>query len=147
MAKLSDHQITAAFEAHLEPGEHLRQWAVGVRQPGLHVIVPLFALAILPGIIAVQILTKSYLVGLTDRRLIVLEVKSITNAEVKQVLEYDLSRLAGEPGHSKTGALFTHMRIDWPDQPWRAKFHRAFAKGHRAQAMEIGAAISATSEP
>ncbi len=142
MAKLKESDITEALGAHLEAGETLQQWAVGIRQPGLHIIVPLFALAILPGVIAVQMLTKSYIVGLTDRRLIVLQVKSITNATLREVLEFDRAKLAGAPGTSKTGGLFTHMRIDWPEQSWRAKFHRAFAKGHRAQAMQIGAAIS-----
>ncbi len=142
MAKLKESEITEALGAHLETGETLQQWAVGVRQPGLHIIVPLFALAILPGVIAVQMLTKSYIVGLTDRRLIVLQVKSITNATLREVLEFDRAKLAEAPGTSKTGGLFTHMRIDWPEQSWRAKFHRAFAKGHRAQAMQIGAAIS-----
>ena len=142
MAKLKESDITTALGAHLEPGETLQQWAVGIRQPGLHIIVPLFALAILPGAIAVQMLTKSYIVGLTDKRLIVLQVKSITNATLKGVMEFDRARLADAPGTTRTGGLFTHMRIDWPEQSWRAKFHRAFARGHRERAMQIGAAIS-----
>ncbi len=143
MAKLTEEKVTAALREHLQPGEELRQWAVGVRQPSIWIIVPLLALAVLPGVIAVQVLTKSYILGLTDRRLIVLEVASITNAKLKAVSEYELASFADAPAATRTGGLFTHIRIDREDQPFRAKFHRAFAKGHRERAMEIARALGA----
>ncbi len=143
MPKLSDELIHEAFKPHLQAGEELKHWAFGVKQPSILVILPLFALAILPGIIATQMLTKNYLIGLTDKRLIVLQVKSITNGEVKEMMEYDLADFANAPGSSKTGGLFTHITIENAEKPFKAKFHRAFSKSNRAHAMAIGEAISA----
>ena len=76
MARFKDPNVpAAAFAPYLEPGEHLRNVAFGVRQPNILLMLPLFALAVLPGAIAVALLTKEYVVGLTDRRLIVLRFK------------------------------------------------------------------------
>ena len=76
MARFKDPNVpAAAFQPYLEPGEQLKHWAYGVKQPSMLLILPLFLLAILPGAIAVALLTKEYIVGLTDRRFIVLRFK------------------------------------------------------------------------
>lgn len=142
MAKLNDEQIQQAFAEHLHAGETLRHWAFGVKQPSILLMIPLYALALLPGVIAVLMLTKNYLIGLTESRLIVLQVKSITNAELKAVTEYDLSDLRNSTVKTSTGALFTHIRIDTPDKPFVAKFHRAFSKTNHPHAVAIADAIS-----
>lgn len=142
MAKLSDEQINVAFAPHLGPNEALRHWAFGVKQPSLAFILPLFVLAIVPGAIAVHLLTRNYLVGITDHRLIVLRVKSMSNGEVKEVREYDLADLAAMQVTVSTGALFTHIAIADPARPFTARFHRAFSKTNRAHAMAIAEAIA-----
>lgn len=142
MAKLTSEQVEDALKTHLQSGEELKHWAFGVKQPNILVILPLFALAILPGVIATQMLTKNYIVGLTDRRLIALQVKGITNAEVKEVIEYLLDNLRPETVKASTGALFTHIKIDDEAKPFAAKFHRAFSKSNRPHAVAIAEAIS-----
>jgi len=143
MPKLTDDLMQEALSTHLQDGETLSHWAFGIKQPSILLMVPLFALAILPGVIATQMLTKNYLIGLTNKRLIVLEVKSITNIELKALTEYALESFKTRPGSFKAGKLFTHITIDDAEQPFKAKFHRMFSKGNREHAVAIGEAISA----
>ncbi len=96
MAKLTDDKIKLAFEQYLQGEENLKYWAFGVKQPNIFLIVLLLALFILQGIIAVFWLTKNYLIALTDNNLLVLEVASISNANVKKHTEYSLSKLSGK---------------------------------------------------
>ena len=70
MAKLTDEKSQEAFAAHLEEGESLQYWACGVKQPNIFLLIVLIALAILPGLIAVFLLTKNYLIGLTENGLL-----------------------------------------------------------------------------
>ncbi len=147
MAKLSDSEITAALQAHMEPGEELRQWAVGITPPGAGAIVASSLRASATGMASTGMSMLSWMVGLTDKRLIALHIKGLRDGEVLGSLSFDLSRLAREPGQVKSGWMQTRLRIDWPDQPWQAQFNRLFASGHRAQALEIGAAISGASAP
>jgi len=143
MPKLTDELMQETLKTHLQEGETLQHWAFGIKQPSILLIVPLFALAILPGVIATQMLTKYYLIGLTDKRLIVLQVKSITNVELKALTEYALDGFKASPGSFKAGKLFTHISIDNAENPFKAKFHRMFSKGNREHAVAIGEAISA----
>lgn len=140
MAKLDDQKIQAAFESFLNPSEELRNWAFGVKQPNIVLILLLLLLAILPGIIAIFFLTRNYLVGLTDSRLIVLRIKM--NAEVKEMTEYGLAALHDMDVKTSTGGFFTHIRIRDAEKPFVAKFHRAFSKNNRPHAMAIAQAIS-----
>ncbi len=142
MAKLNDEQIHQAFAPHLHPGETLTHWAFGVKQPSILLMLPLFILAVLPGLIATLMLTKNYLIGLTADRFVVLRVKSISNAELKEVVEYGLNELRNDAVKTSTGPLFTHIKIASETKPFAAKFHRAFSKGNRPQAMAIAEAIS-----
>ncbi|YCM44517.1 hypothetical protein V2O64_00600 [Verrucomicrobiaceae bacterium 227] len=143
MAKITDQQVQAAFALHLHEGETLQSWAYGVKQPKMLIIVGLIALGILPGVIAVVLLTKNYFIGLTGRRLIVLQVKGVKPEKVKEVTEYDLSGLSHANASTSTGSLFTHIEIKDEEKPFKAKFHRAFCKSNRPNAIAIGETISA----
>jgi hypothetical protein len=141
MARFKDPNVpAAAFAPYMEPGEQLRHVAFGVKQPNLLLILPLFALAVLPGAIAVALLTKEYVVGLTDRRLIVLRFKG-KNVGVQEVLDY---RLNGQLPQVKasTGPVFTHIKIEDQAKPFVAKFHRMGMPGNREGAMAIAAALN-----
>lgn len=143
MAKITDNQVNEAFAPHLHEGETLKYWAYGIKQPNILLIIGLLALCILPGIIATALLTKNYFIGLTDRRLIILQVKSTNPGEIKEVTEYQLSELSNANASTSTGKLFTHIEIKDGEKPFKAKFHRAFTKSNRPSAIAIGEAIAA----
>jgi hypothetical protein len=134
MARFKDPNVpAAAFAPYLEPGEQLRNIAFGVKQPNI------FVIALTGGLIA-ALLTKEYVVGLTDRRLIVLRFKG-KNVQVQEVLDY---RLNGQlpPVKSSTGPVFTHIKIEDQAKPFVAKFHRMGMPGNREGAMAIAAALT-----
>lgn len=139
MARYKDDVVKAALQPHLHPGEELEHWAYGVKQPPLALIIGLTVLALLPGLIATAILTKEYIVGTTRDRLIVCRVSG-GKATVKEVREFALGAMP--PVKTSTGALFTHIRIEDPKNPFVAKFHRAGMKDNKAHAAAIAAAIS-----
>lgn len=140
MARFNDPNfVAAAFHPYLQPGEQIRNIAFGVKQPNMLAMIPLFILAVLPGIIATALLTKEYVVALTDRRVIVLRFKS-SQIQVQEVFEYALNYHA--PAVASTGPIFTHIKIQDPAKPFVAKFHRAGMPGNREQAMAIAAALS-----
>ena len=144
MATSKDPIIREAFAPHLQPGETLESWAYGVKQPSLLLVVPLFFLAILPGVIAVALLTKHYLLGRTDRRVLALRVAG-SEYEVQEVTEYGLDEELDVEASS--GAIFAHVTVRDEARPFKAKFHRAFAPDNREHAVEaaqaLGAAVAA----
>jgi len=142
MARLSDDQISDIFTSHLSKGETLLHFAYGVKTPNMLYMLPLFALAVLPGVIATSILTRHYLVGLTEKRFIVLRIKSFSDGSVSEVIDYELSEFDATPAKTKTGGLFTHIKIENEQKPFAAKFHRAFSKQNRPNAVAITEAIS-----
>lgn len=145
MARFKDPNVpAAAFQPYLEPGEQLRHWAYGVKQPSILLMIPLFALAVLPGAIAVALLTKEYIVGLTDRRFIVLRFKG-GKIKVQEITDYPLASLP--PVKASTGGLFTHIKIDDPSKPFVAKFHRLGMPGNREHGMAIEAALTGRAAP
>jgi hypothetical protein len=130
----------APFGPHLEPGEQIRNVAFGVKQPHMLLIVGLLLLAVIPGAIAVALMTKEYLVALTDRRIIALRIKG-RKAQVLEVIDYRLASLP--PARTSTGPIFTHIAISDPARPFAAKFHRAGpAPSNRDNAMAIAAALA-----
>lgn len=149
MAKLNEQSVPAAFQPYLQPGEQIRYFAFGVKQPNMLLIVLLIACAVLPGIIAVSLLTKNYLIALTDRRFVVLRVPTaffsvVGNlSKVSQVIEYPLNQLGSSRVMTSTGALFTHIRIDDRQKPFVAKFHRMAMKTNRDHSMAIAQALAA----
>jgi hypothetical protein len=136
MGKLNDSNVPAAFQPYLEPGEQLRHWAYGVKQPNILLMIPLFVLGVLPGVIATQMLTKNYIVALTDRRFIALQIASMGNLNVKEIMEYRLNNMPMV--EASTGPLFTHIKINDQQRPFVAKFHRMGMPNNRlhTQAME-----------
>lgn len=134
MARFKDPNVpAAAFAPYLEPGERLRHVAYGVKQPNV------FVIALTGGLIS-ALLTKEYVVGLTDRRLIVLRFKG-KNVQVQEVLDY---RLGGQlpPVKASTGPVFTHIKVEDQAKPFVAKFHRMGMPGNREGAMAIAAALT-----
>jgi len=142
MAKLTDEKIQQAFQPQLQEGEQLTHWAFGVKQPSILLMLFLFMLAILPGVIAVALLTKNYLIGLTGKRFIVLQIKGFSNAAPKAITEYALEEVHNMKVATSTGGLFTHITIEDANKPFKAKFHRAFSKTNRPHAMAIAEAIN-----
>lgn len=143
MARFKDPNIVpAALAQHLEPGETLLHSAFGVKQPPIWLIFLLLLLGILPGVIAVAVMTKEYVVGLTDRRFVALRFSG-SQIKVAEVLAWRLDALP--PAGTSTGGLFTHIRIADPARPFVAKFHRLGMPNNRAQAMAIGEALAARS--
>ena len=138
MARYKEAVVHDAFAPHLHPGEPLQSWAYGVKQPSMLLIFPLFLLAIVPGAIAVALLTQEYLVGLTDRRVLVLRVKG-GKAEVLEVTEYGLEESVAL--EAKTGKLFAHVTIEDDARPFQAKFHRMGAPQNHEHVAEIVAAL------
>lgn len=143
MAKKSkDEMLKDAIEPHLEEGETLEHYAFGVKQPHIALIIVLMCLAILPGVIATALLTKNYIIGTTNKRLIVVETKGMAFHKVKAVFEYALSSLSSANVTTKTGAIFTHITIKDDAQPFVAKFHRAFSKNNKPYAEAIAQTLA-----
>ena len=149
MAKLDTAQMRDLLAPVLPAGETLQHAAYGVRQPNILLMLPAFALAILPGVLLTQYLTRHYVIGTTDRSLVIARVKP---AMLSMALRPDraishrvlpLASLRGGPAMTKTGGLFTHIAFGEGDEAFRAKFHRAFSTENRAEAMAIGARIVA----
>lgn len=141
MAKSKDPIIREALAPHLQSGETLVSWAYGVKQPSMLLIIPLFFLAILPGAIAVALLTKHYVLGLTDRRVLALRVKG-GKFEVQEVTEYGLHEALDVEASS--GSIFAHVTVRDEARPFKAKFHRAFAPDNREHAIAAAQALGAT---
>ncbi|MCG8602054.1 MAG: hypothetical protein MI807_18065 [Verrucomicrobiales bacterium] len=142
MPKLTDEDVKAALAPQLEEGESIRHWAYGVKQPNIFLLIFLIALAVVPGIIAVFLLTKNYFLVLTDRRLLAIQVKGVKPDDIKTITEYSLAELSSENVKTSTGGLFTHIAIQEEEKPFKAKFHRAFCETNRPHAMAIAEAIS-----
>jgi hypothetical protein len=138
MARYTNELVVETLKEHMQPDETLEHFAYGVKQPNIFLIIVLFALAILPGVIAVALLTKEYVIGLTDKRLLVLRVKG--KIKVLEVSEYDRANLP--QASAKTGPIFTYIRIKDEARPFAAKFHRAGMTENRPNAVAIGEALA-----
>lgn len=135
MARFKDPDVpAAAFKTYLEPGERLRHVAYGVKQPNVLLI------ALTGGLVA-ALLTEEYVVGLTDRRLIVLRFKG-KDIRVQEVLDYRLGDGRRPPVKSSTGPVFTHIEVEDRANPFVAKFHRTGMPGNREGAVAIAAALT-----
>ncbi|HUS31810.1 MAG TPA: hypothetical protein VMZ53_25085 [Kofleriaceae bacterium] len=139
MARYQDAIVTNVLGQQLQPGEQLHHWAYGVKQPNIGLIILLMCLAILPGAIAVALMTKEYVIGLTSHRLIILQV---SGGKAKVILKWDYYRNQMPAAQTSTGALFTHIKIKDAQRPFVAKFHRMGMPRNREHAMAIAAAIS-----
>jgi hypothetical protein len=145
LARFNDPNfVAAAFYPYLQPGEQIVHIAFGVKQPSMWAMLPLFILAVLPGAIATALLTKEYVIALTDRRVIVLRFKS-SKIQVQEITDYPLSGHA--PVESSMGPVFAHIRINDPAKPFVAKFHRMGMPDNRERAMAIAAALGQPQYP
>lgn len=133
MARITDDKAKQTLTPHLQSGEELKNWAFGIKQPPILLLI-LFALfGGIPAIIAIAILTKNYLVGLTNRRFIVLRFTGVL--KIKEVSEYTLGQIPAVK--TKTGSLFTKIEIQDPSHPFKAKFHRLGMKENRTHSIAI----------
>lgn len=140
MARFKDPNVVkAAFQPYLEPGEAVRHVAYGVKQPPIGVILPLYLIGILPGVIAVAVMTREYVVALTDRRFIALRFKG-SAIKIEEVLAWPLGALP--PVKASTGGLFTHIAIQDSAKPFAAKFHRLGMPGQREETMAMQTALA-----
>lgn len=137
MAKATQENIAAAFQRYLQPGEQIRAVGFGLKQPPLILMILCFG-----GLLG-WLLTKFYVVALTDRRFVALQVPGgfftplgDLNA-VKAVHEYHLGQLSQFKVKTSTGPLFTHIAIEGGPNPFVAKFHRMGMKGQRETMMGI----------
>ncbi|MCA2012715.1 hypothetical protein LCM17_14555 [Cereibacter sphaeroides] len=149
MAKFDEDAMRAALSPLVPEGTAITHAAYGVRQPSLWVILPAFAVAILPGVILTQMLTKHYLVGLAGDRVVVMQFKprmakmTMAVGEVKDSFVQPLSEMQGKPVTASTGKIFTKLGFPRPEGAFFAKFHRAFSKTNRPSAMAIAEAVQA----
>jgi len=149
MAKLNDALMLEILSQDLPEGETITHCAYGIKQPNMLLMLPAFALAVLPGVILTQVLTKHYVIGLSQSRVIVVQVKpkwSTLSVAVDAVVTstyQDLAALKGTEVKNKTGALFTNLAFSTLAGPFKAKSHRAFSKSNRPSAMAIGEAVAA----
>lgn len=140
--KPTEEMVRAAFSEYLKPGETVQQTAYGIQQPHLRLIIGLMLLCILPGLIAVAMLTKHYRVGLTNQRLIVLQTKNMKSLRVQSMLEYHLSDLQGLDVNTSVGPIFTHIKIKGGAQAFAAKFHRGYSIANRTASQGIAQAVA-----
>lgn len=139
MARFNDvAKVRAAFTPYLEQGEQLYGVAYGVKQPPIWAIILLLLVGILPGVIAIAVMTKEYIVAITDRRFVTLRFSG-SSIKVKEVQAWH--RTAMPPVRTSTGGLFTHIAIADPVKRFAAKFHRLGMPGQREEAMKIAATL------
>ena len=141
MARFKDPSfVRAAFEPYLQPGEQVRHVANAVRQPPIWLIVLLLLIGILPGVIAIAVMTKEYVVAVTDRRFIVLQFSG-SKIRVQEERSWPLGAMP--PVKVSTGGLFTHIRVEDPAKPFMAKIHRMGMPNQRDEALAIEGALTA----
>src|SRR6187200_1527973 len=121
MSKIDDQTVPAALSQHLQPGEQLLNYAYGVKQPNIGLIILFYAT--IGGALFVALMTKHYVIGLTNRRLLVVSVKPgfFTRCHLDRVVEvFDFS--LHEVGQMKVktsgGMLFYDMKIESPARTW-----------------------------
>lgn len=140
MARFNDvTKVCEAFQPELEEGETIRHVGYGVKQPPLILIVLLLAAGILPGVIAIALMTREYVVALTDRRFLALRFRSKA-IKVQERMAWRLDSMP--PVKASTGGLFTHIAIQDPQRPFVAKFHRLGMPGQREEMMAIESALT-----
>lgn len=140
MARVNDEsKLVGVFNPHLRPGERVVKLAYGVKQPSLLIIIPLLALALLPGIIVQAMMTKEYLIGLTDQgRLVVLQIDG--KGRVRSSHDYAIATIGKV--ESSVGPVFARLKIADPKQPFTAKFHRMGLRNNRENVQAIAQALT-----
>ncbi|MCA8931575.1 MAG: hypothetical protein KDA49_03865 [Rhodospirillaceae bacterium] len=137
--RYSDREVVDALAPHLHSGEPLLAYAFGMRFPNFWLLVALLCLGILPGLALMLFGSRLYFVGLTDRRLVVVQVKG-QPVQVLAMTDYD--RAALPPVRAKAGVQFTSLWIDDPEHPVRIRFSRIALKENERQSRAIAAALT-----
>jgi len=152
MATLDMAQMRELLAPVLPAGETVQHAAYGVRQPNILLLLPAFALAILPGIILTQMLTRHYVVGQSRNYLMVAEIspkwRSMTAAvdAVRDRWAVSINTLRGQPKMVRNGPLFTRIAFGSGPDGFQAKFHRAFSRTNRAEAEAIGEVVKSATD-
>lgn len=152
MAKLDNAQMREILNPALPAGERLQHCAYGVRQPNMWLMVPAFALAIVPGVLLTAKLTRHYVVGMSRNYLVVSEIganwrsKSLASEAVKSCDAISLNALRGVEKQVKIGTVFTRIRFGTGADRFDAKFHRAFSKTNRAESAAMAEVIGALTD-
>lgn len=110
--------VEAAFGPYLEPDEPLKHWAYGRRGPAPLFFLPLYLLGIVPGVLARALLTTTYLVGLTEHRLIVLRFRGYL--KVEEHYAYALDQMP--PVRSQRKLFAALLTIDDAERPLTVRF-------------------------
>ncbi len=161
--------VGVALQPHLEPGEQLRCAAYGIAQSNLLSCLVFFLLLIpatlinlllfgaRPGLatltffalwlgllaLVAPLLRKDYLVGLTDRRLLLVRVKTplftIDMHAVQAVVAYPLDALPS--AQTKIGPLRVIIKLQDQRQTIRLQFGGRGLNENRDQAIEIARAL------
>ncbi|HEX2901741.1 MAG TPA: hypothetical protein VHS96_18665 [Bacteroidia bacterium] len=123
----------------LQPGETLQYVALGQKRPAIGLIILLVFLGVLPGMVAVTMLTKNFLVALTDRRVIVARAKGIV--QVEGWFDYPLGNVGGEVT-VKTRKSSIKIAIAHLELPFEATFLRSGSPLNLESAQAIADALA-----
>ena len=122
-------EVEAALRAQLAPEERLLHGAVGFKMVGL--FVALFLSRLLP------FLVEYYLVGLTDRRLLLVRVASPTNFKVKGVREIGVAELRD----MQANVIGLTLDLSTPTTPLVIKFSGSMLAGAIGNEEAAGALL------
>jgi len=151
VANLSDETFYQAVQPHLAVGEQVRHFGYGLeRPPAWLALLLVLGLAVLPGLALVALLTKHYVVALTDRRLIVVRLKGgllRIDFDTKAVRAYTPAELAALPLQVTLRRGFTEICIADSRAPLRATFPRRVSRGNGPNMAAIGAALQGLRPP
>jgi hypothetical protein len=166
MPSLDSLDIPSAFASHLQPDEKLEHWGYGIRQSILLFLVIFFGLFIVAAFITLilvgsrvgcfgslifyliicllaipitPLIRKDYILGLTNNRLLLIQVKPPIwfkpdlNIQ-KEFIEYSRENLP--PISISLGLANSVLKINDPQRPFWARFPRAW-KGNRDEIEAI----------
>lgn len=140
MKTSKEDKLRLAFNPYLKQDEKFKFVAYGVKQPNFFVL-SLLIISII-GVFILPSLTKHFIIGLTDKRLIILQINGINNHKVKRIIEYPLVELPNIQIITSTRLLFTYFDIQYDNESFKAKCHRGYSKTNRENAIKIAEAIS-----
>jgi hypothetical protein len=146
VAKPSDSDFYQSVQPHLLLGEQVKHFGYGVEQPVLWLTVLLYVVLLgVPGYFVVGLLTRHYVLALTDARLLVVRVKGglfEISFEPTEVKAYLFEELAALPIEAAVGSKTVRLQIGDPlAKPLIVRFHRAASPGNRTNTVAIATAL------
>jgi hypothetical protein len=139
MAKFGDERIRAAVQPYLEPGEQIQYTSRGVQQPNFVLLILMVLFGLVAGLIAFGLLTKNYVMVLTNRRALIIRFSGAL--KFREFIEYRPGAIP--PLTVSQGMIFAVMRISDPAGAMKIKFHRAGMQNNRENAVAIANALGA----